>query len=431
VNQELAKRIVAEWLEEWQMPPLVSREVAAPDLTKLSDVLAVVGPRRAGKTYLMFEWIGRLLADRACAREDILFVDFEDYRLSGMAPADVEILLEAFEGLAGRRPRFLFFDEVQFLPSWSRVLRTLHNRRQFRIVVSGSNARLLTREVATELRGRYRDLVLMPFSFREALRFKRVEWTERTLHTPWRARVTREFDNYLREGGYPEILEQPTAMEKRKLAQNYYQTIFYRDILDRYHIKAKAILEAMMRFGVDGYASLFSVSGFEKQLKAHGMAGSKRTLSNYLGYLEEAFFLLAHEKFSWSARKRLMNPVKIYLLDQVFIGLATSFSENRGRVLENVVAVELRRRGLEACYYRENQECDFITLDAGKPKQAIQVCWELDARNETREYAGLLAAMRELRLREGFILTYGQEQSVRRDGRTVAVKPVWKWLLEQ
>jgi len=429
MNLELARRIVAEWLEEWQPPPLVEREVAGPDFARLSDILAVVGPRRAGKTYLLFEWISRLLRDGICAREDVLFVDFEDYRLSGMAPEDVELLLVAFEEMTRRRPRFLFFDEVQFLPSWSRVLRTLHNRRQFHIVVSGSNAQLLTREIATELRGRYRDLVLLPFSFREALRFKRIEWTERTLHTAGRGRLTRAFDEYLREGGYPEILEQPTALEKRRLAQNYYQSVFYRDILDRYHIKAKAILEGMMRFCVDAYASLFSVSGFEKQLKAHGMAGSKRTLSNYLGYLEEAFFLLVHEKFSWSARKRLMNPKKVYLLDPVFIGLGTSFSENRGRVLENVVAVELRRRGLEVFYYKERQECDFVVLAAGKPAMAIQVCWELDARNEPREYAGLLAAMRDLRIRHGLVLTYDQEQTSRREGKNIMVKPVWKWLL--
>jgi predicted AAA+ superfamily ATPase len=429
MNLELARRIVAEWLEDWHAPALVPREIPSPQWSCLNEILALVGPRRSGKTSLMFQWIADLLKSAGVTREDILFVDFEDYRLAGMTPADVDWLFIAFEELAGRPPTYLFFDEVQHLPEWSRVLRTLHNQRRYRILVSGSSSRLLAREVASELRGRYQDLIVLPFSFREVLRFKNIPWNERSFHTSARGPLIRAFEEYLREGGYPEILQKQTLLEQRKLAQNYFQTIFYRDILERYNIKAKAILEAMMRYAVDNYGCRFSISAFAQHLKAHGLPGSKRTISNYLRFFEEAFFLIELEKFSWSARKRLMNPKKVYLLDPVFSNLASNCSENRGRLLENMVAVELRRRAAEVYYYHNHRECDFVVLEQNRPALAIQVCWELAPANEAREVAGLLAALREYHLPHGLILTANQVQSLVRDGRSITVQPAWKWLL--
>lgn len=156
------------------------------------------------------------------------------------------------------------------------------------------------------------------------------------------------FDNYLKEGGFPEVLKRHTTIEKKELLQTYYRTIYYRDILDRYNIKAKYVLEAVMGYSLNTFSDLFSISTFEKHLKRHGLPGSKQTISNYLRYLE-AFFIIAHDKYSYSARKRIMNPKKIHLLDTGFSSLASDFPENRGKLLENCVAVELFRR-LAECF---------------------------------------------------------------------------------
>lgn len=428
MNSEIIKKIIAEWLGDKVFPPLEKRD--APDLVleRTSEIIAVAGPRRAGKTCYMYQLIQDLLAQGNWSREDILFVDFEDYRLTDFTAADTDALLTAFQQVTGKAPTFLFFDEIQQLPGWSRVLRTLHNQNRYRIVVTGSNAGLLEREMATELRGRCRNILMMPFSFPEFLRFHGIPDDERTLLTPARGRVLKAFEQYLKEGGFPEVVKKETVPEKRELLQTYYRTIFYRDILERYNIKAKAVLEAVMRHSLNTFSDLFSISMFEKELKRHQLPGSKQTISNYLGYLREAFFVIAHDKFSYSPRQRIMNPKKIYLLDTGFSLLSTDFSENRGKLLENAVAVEMFRRRAECFYYKGRRECDFIIKEGTKPKAAIQVCWELTPKNETRELRGLWEAMSAFAIEEGFILTNDEERELTFEGAKIRIMPVWKWL---
>ena len=428
MNSEIIKKIIAEWLEDKVLPPLIKRD--APDLVleRTSEIIAVAGPRRAGKTCYMYQLIQDLLAQGNWSREDILFVDFEDYRLTDFTAADTDALLTAFQQVAGKSPTFLFFDEIQQLPGWSRVLRTLHNQNRYRIVVTGSNAGLLEREIATELRGRCRNILMMPFSFPEFLRFHGIPDDERTLLTPARGRVLNAFEHYLKEGGFPEVVKKETVSEKRELLQTYYRTIFFRDILERYNVKAKTVLEAVMRYSLNAFSDLFSISMFEKELKRHQLPGSKQTISNYLGYLQEVFFLTAHEKFSYSPRQRIMNPKKIYLLDTGFSLLSTDFSENRGKLLENAVAIEMFRRRTECFYYKGRRECDFIIKEGTKPKAAIQVCWKLTPKNETRELRGLREAMNAFAIEEGFILTNDEERELTFETAKIKVRPVWKWL---
>ena len=242
---EVCKKIIAEWLEEQVLPAAIRREAEPMDLENLSEILAIVGPRRAGKTFFMYQLI-RDLWDRSAKKENILFVDFDDYRLENFKAEDVETILVSFHQLTGGYPRFIFFDEVQRLPGWSGVLRTLCNQRRYRIVISGSNAELLSREISSELRGRWRDHLLLPFSFQEYLRFKNISYSEKIFLTPARGTILQAFDTYLTDGGFPEVLKKESRAEKRQLFQSYYKTIFYRDILERYNIKAKYILEAIM-----------------------------------------------------------------------------------------------------------------------------------------------------------------------------------------
>ncbi len=429
MNSEIFKKIIAEWLTDKVFPPLLKRD--APDLVleRISEIVAIAGPRRAGKTSYMYQLIQELLARGKWSREDILFVDFEDYRLADFTAADTDALFTAFQQVTGKAPSFLFFDEIQQLPGWSRVVRTLHNQNRYRIVLTGSNAGLLEREIATELRGRCRNILFMPFSFREFLNFHAIAHDGLSLLTPARGRVLKAFEQYLKEGGFPEVVKKETLPEKREILQSYYRTIFYRDILDRYNVKAKAVLEAVMRYSLNIYSDMFSISMLEKELKRHKLPGSKQTISNYLGYLQESFFLVAHEKFSYSPRQRMMNPKKTYLLDTGFSLLSTEFSENRGKLLENVVAIEMFRRRAECFYFKGRRECDFIVMEGAKPKAAIQVCWELTVRNETRELQGLLEAMKDFSIPEGFILTFDEEKELTVDGAKIRIIPAWKWLL--
>ena len=431
MNLEIAKTVVAEWLEAELAPNLVPRSLHIPDVRRLSNILAIVGPRRSGKTYFMYQLIQELIATGSCTREDILFIDFEDYHFVNFTPLDTDTLLTAFHHITGHGPAYIFFDEIQHAPEWSRIVRTLHNTRKYKIIVSGSNSELLSREIATQLRGRYQDVLMLPFGFDEYLRFREIPVSKTSMQTARRGRIIAAFDEHLATGGFPEVIKCVDIREKKRILQNYYRTIYYHDILERYHIKAPTVLEASMNYCLNIYGSLFSVSAFEKQLEKHGQTGSKRTIAKYLHFLQEAFFMIALEKFSYSPRKRIMNPKKIYLLDTGFSMLATNFSENKGKILENRVAVELYRREKQMYYHKGSYECDFIIMDGTKPYEAVQVCWQLDDTTSTRELRGLAEAVSAYSINRARILTYNQEMTITHAGITVAVEPVWKWLLNE
>lgn len=423
---EAAKAIVGEWLEQFRLPELVDREVEHPEVWNLSEILAVVGPRRSGKTFFFFQLIRDLIENRGVARDRTLFVDFEDYRMSYLGKDPAGELLTAFEQLAGHAPEYLFLDEVQQLPDWSRVVRTLHNRRAFKILISGSNSKLLSRELSTELRGRCVEVAMMPFSFREFLRFKKIQITPAIMHTESRGRLLAAFEDYLAGGGFPRAAGCESSLERRRLLQGYYQTTYYKDILERYDIRAKETLSALMSHMVDQAGELFSISAFTKTLKQRGIESSKRTVANYLAHLEEALFVIATEKFAYSQRQRTANLVKCYLFDTGFKQLAVNFSANRGKMLENLVAIELRRRGKEFFYFCKKGECDFVLVEGSRPVSAIQVCWEIHEQNRKRETAGLRETLADLDIQDGHILSFDGREPIEEFPQV----PVWKWLLE-
>jgi hypothetical protein len=244
--------------------------------------------------------ISELISTKKYSKDNILFVDFEDYRLSGIKPANIEELLTAFVKLTKNLPKFIFFDEIQHLPEWGRVLRTLHNQRKYKIIVSGSNSEPLSKEVATELRGRYSDILVLPYSFNEFLKQQKIEYNKRTQFLPDKGEILAAFEIYLENGGFPEVIAKKSNREKRLILKNYFNTIFFNDIVERYNIKMKYILDEMMKYGINTFSQLFSISKFEKYLKSSGMSASKRTISNYLHYLESAYFFIVNEKFSYS-----------------------------------------------------------------------------------------------------------------------------------
>ncbi len=422
-------QIISEWLEDFISEDILQRDIDVPAVEQLHEILAITGPRRAGKTFLMYQMITNLIAATKCKREDFLYIDFEDYRLSGVAGPDLDDLFAAFVQLSGQQPKYLFFDEIQHLADWGRILRTFHNKRKYKIVVSGSNSELLSKEIATELRGRYVELLITPYSFKEYLKQNKIDYNRHTQYLPERGNIIRAFDQYLFNGSFPEVTLKENEKERRKLLHNYYYTVFYNDIIDRYNIKAKDTLNGLMSQAVNGYSELFSISSFEKSLKQAEIPTSKRTISNYLQYLKNAYFLILIEKFSYSTRKRMMNPVKLYLIDTGFSALGINFSENRGKLLENIVAIELFRRGEKVFYYKEKRECDFLIIRNTKPEIAIQVCWELNQQNIKRELEALIEIKENLSTKENFVLTYDQDDEIEYRSQKFILIPVWKWLL--
>lgn len=423
---ETAKAVVAEWLERGPIEDLVPRRHPSTEIPPKGSTLALVGARRAGKTYLLYQ-----MAKDADKEGSSLLVDLEDYRLTSLAPDDIELLLRAHTEFRGQPPTHLFLDEIHALPQWSRVLRTLCNRRKYHVVVSGSNAALVEREISKELRGRYASRLVYPLSFAEYLDFTGRTPEETAAFTEKAGELTGALREYLRTGGFPEVVLADTALRRGGLLTSYFRTVFFCDLVERYGIQSTALLHKLMEHLITNFSSKFSISRFTGRTKAEGTAASKKTVSAFLDHLEDVFFLRTCPICDPSAHRRRMNPRKAYLIDHGFASISQLYGENRGLLLENAVALELMRRRKELCYFHGQRECDFLVGSYGKPNEAIQVCWELDNRNRNREISGLNEASTKAGVTQRKIVTADQVQTIDQDGSKISVVPAWQWMLQR
>lgn len=420
------KKLITEWFER-KPPELIARDIPI-KITK--DILAIIGPRRVGKTFLMFQIIKELLKENN--KEEILFIDFEDNRLVNIKAEELDDLFIAYKEISSHELKYLFFDEIHEIEHWNKFVRRLHNLQKYKIIISGSSSKLLSREIATQLRGRYKSIFVAPFSFKEFLELNDFKYTSRVEASEQKGTLLRLFNEYLNRGGYPEIIKEKDLYEKRNKINSYYETTFYKDIVERHKITNYDVLELLMNYLLNNYASVFSVTQFEKILKEKGLKVSKKTISLYLKYLEEAFFIYALEEFSYSARKRIMRPKKTYLIDNALISfLSSKFSPDKGKLLENLVLGELKRQTKDIYFYKEKQECDFVIKEGPKITEALQVCYELNEKNKKREIKGLFEALNYFKLKKGTILTYDQEKVLNIKDREIRIVPVWKWLLSK
>lgn len=238
-------------------------------------------------------------------------------------------------------------------------------------------------EISTELRGRYTHLLVLPFSFREILAYRDFDMTN-VEYSIRKGDLMNHFKAYFENGGFPGILDRDES-SKRKTLANYYETIFYKDVLERHGIKARFLFEYLMKYTLDSYATIFSIGKFHEYLQSQKIEGSKKTIANYFHHLEEAFFTIVVDRFSFSPRKSILSPKKIYLSDNGFTMLATNYSENLGKRLENLYAIHLFRQEKTFYYFQKNRECDFVVKNGNTITEAVQVCYELTFENRERE----------------------------------------------
>jgi predicted AAA+ superfamily ATPase len=428
-------KIVIKEFHESILPDLIERqEVFDFSILKspVKKVITIVGPRRAGKTFFLFQTVKKLLK-QGVDLSDIIYINFEDERILPMQGADLQLLLEAyFELYEGKESPYVFLDEIQNISGWDKFVRRL-NDRGFTIFLTGSNSRMLSREIATSLRGRTLVYELFPFSFIEYLEAKGVKPGKNVAYGKKRHQITRFYDQYFRCGGYPEITFVEDESVKGRIVQDYFNTVFYRDLVERYRIKNTELLRQWLNALVTNVSSLISLTKIENDFRSRGMKKlSRATLSTFAGYVEDVFFGFFVEVFSTSVRKRQVNPKKFYLVDLALHNyLALEFLENRGRLLENLVFLALRRKGHPIFYYKTTQgyEVDFLVKDKGK-ERLIQVCHDLN-RTDTfsREKKALVSGLQELGLKTGTMVT-NHEKRVEKVGKfTLNIVPAWEWLL--
>lgn len=375
------------------------REIA--EKVELTDkhIKIFTGIRRCGKSTTMLQIARRY--------PSFNFLSFEDPRLSAFEVNDFFKLEKIFKK-SGKSEMF-FFDEIQNVEGWEKYVRVLQDSKQ-KVVVTGSNAKILSKELGTSLTGRQISYEVYPFSYSEYL-----------AHLDKIAGIE-SFSDYLLHGGMPEYLN----TKNKDVLVSLFNDLIYRDIVVRNGLRNPKIVKELGVFLATNAGKEFSYYNLAKIFEL----GSSNTLASYISYFEDVYLFFSVPRFSYSMKQQLKNPKKIYGIDTGLIThLSMSFSRDLGRLLENLVFIHLKRLGKEVYYYRQKGECDFIVSKSRQVEMAVQVCYDLNSDNYNREVNGLIEALNELGLSEGLILTNSQKDELRKDGKRIFLLPVWEWMM--
>jgi len=382
----------------------------------LPHVIVITGLRRVGKSTLMRQIIKKYYGD-----DRFYYINFEDERLFKFQAGDFNLLYEALIELYGEQKTF-FIDEIQNVEHFENFVRRFYDA-DFKFFITGSNANLLSRGISTKLTGRHIDMIVQPFSFREYLCMKNVIFDKEMLYnTVERTKIKSHFQDYLIKGGMPEYL----TYDEPEILSRIYEDIIIKDIAVRYNITNLFEMRDIFLYLITNTANKFSFN----KLKTISDIGSITTIKNYIHYLVETFFIQVINKFDYSLKKQLVNDKKAYVIDNGFYNvLSTKMTADIGWLLENLVCNVLSETG-QLYYFSDKYECDFVLQKENRITQAVQVSSKIDDLNEKREYSGLMSALKTFNLNEGLILTNDQESTIKMNGKTIQVIPVWKWLLE-
>ncbi len=392
----------------------------------------IVGPRRAGKTYLMFLTIKNLT--KRIDKEATIYINFENRKLLPLKERyfnDIieliykENLFEKYETI------YLFLDEVQRIRGWERYVRSIYDefKDNIKIFVSGSSANLLSKDYSKLLTGRHITTLVTPLSFKEFLLFKGIEIKTQTEKEE--AYVKKYFKEYLQTGGFPDVV---IGKEKEIILSQLFTDMVSRDVLSRIEIRKEDVAEEFSYYLASNISNLLSFNKMKKYFQSRGIKISVPTLTSYFWYLKNAFLFFDSLIFSYKVKDQMQYPRKIYCIDNGIANIVGfKMSENLGQIYENTVATELLRRGFKLYYWKNkrNKEVDFVVKEGIKVKQLIQVCSDIDAiETKQRETKALIKAMEEFKLKEGLILTSDVEGEDFLGEKTIVYIPLWKWLLD-
>jgi uncharacterized protein len=415
------KNLIKTVIFDQQKPGWSKRFIkrSIPDGIIASESIVVIsGIRRCGKSTLLNQI-------REGSSERDYYFNFDDERMIHFEVDHFQLLHETFIELFGVQKTF-YFDEIQNIAGWERFVRRLHDAGN-KIILTGSNATMLSRELGTHLTGRYLQIELFPFSFTEFLSYKQFTYSEKDFHsTEGRVELLRYFNGYFDTGGFPLYIKEGRDDYLKAL----YESILYKDVLVRNKLVSERELLELVNFLASNVSKLTSYNGLTK------VTGVKNatTIRNYLSFLQDTYLIFQVSKFDYSLNKQIQNQKKTYFIDNALVRrLGFMFSEEKGRLLENIVFLELRRRGFEVFYHSARFECDFLIRQGTRIVQALQVCYSFDsAQTKARELRGITEAMEIYGLSKGMILLHDtQEQVIEENGLTINIFPVWKWLLKE
>jgi predicted AAA+ superfamily ATPase len=404
---------------------IVEREVELGQFKKFlahPNVLVITGPRRAGKS---------VLAVTLFSGKNYGYLNFDDERLAGFESDDFNAVLEAFYDLNGADVEYLIFDEIQNIPNWELFINRL--RRTKKIIITGSNANLLSGELATHLTGRHLEAVLYPFSFREYLKVRKMEIAKEDFYSTKKiSQIKKQLQKYLADGGFPETFLFGPAMVSK-----IYDDVITKDILLHYGVKNKKAFRELANY---------IVSNFGKDLNYRKLGTvfaikNVHTVKNYVEYLRTSFLIFVLEKFSYKLKQQYITSKKVYGVDTGLVNsVAFQVSENSGRLMENAVMIDLMRRKnyfkefTEVYYWRDytGKEVDFVLKRGTKIVELIQVCQNLtNIETKEREIRSLFLASEELNCNTLIIITADEDKVEKIEGKKIQFIPLWKWLLQK
>ncbi len=413
MEKTIIKQTILEQREFFEREEDIVKRAFPESLLKTPKIVVITGIRRCGKSTLLKEVSGKF--------KNHAYANFEDERFLEFTVKDFNTLLEVFLEL-GPKTDTLFFDEIQNIPGWEKFVRRLFTEG-YKIFVTGSSSNLLSSEIATSITGRNLKYELFPFSFKEYLLYRKFK-TRDTYTTKEKAALSGHFEDYVKYGGFPEIIKSRNEKELMEI----YQDILIKDLLVRLQIRDSKDFRDLSMYLLSNISRKMSYNSLKNLL---GFSNTSK-VKNYVEFLEEAYLFFTLNKYDPSLKKQLLSPRKVYAIDTGLVNAVSfMFSENAGSLLENIVFLELKRRFKEIYYHEDKKECDFLVKQKEKIVQAIQVTVSIaDPNTEKREMEGLMEAMERYDLKEGYIITKDTEKTINLEGRTVYVKPVITWLLK-
>ncbi len=400
---DLVQRFQSQLQEKLlKLTHLVERDVSFPKADH--KILIAIGMRRTGKTYLLYQTIQKLLAKKIPLSR-ILYINFEDDRLLPLTREKCAGMIEAFYALHPENHDhrcYLFLDEIQNVPDWPIIIRRFFDTKNVQIYLTGSSAKLLSKEIATSLRGRSLAIEVFPYSFSEYLRAKEIKFSENLFGDKEKDQQLDILKKYIMTGGFPEVIHEDTDLRIKTL-QDYIDVVIYRDIVERYSVKHLAILKYMIVFMLSNPGRTLTVHKFYNDLKSQGHQLSKSVLYEYAEYIEDAYLAFLVNIHDRSIRRVQTNPKKIYAIDPGMLNAVKMNTENDfGWLFENMIFLDLKRQGYLIEYYltKERLEIDFLAQTGRGEKKLIQVCWNADdLKTKNREEKALSIAEVELKIK--------------------------------
>ncbi len=395
-----------------------------------------IGVRRSGKSTFLLQIIAGLL-ERGVARENILYLNFFDDRLHNLGQAGLGQITEAYYSLYPDKKNaetvYCFFDELQMIEGWESFVDRLMRTEQCEVYISGSSAQMLSKEIATQMRGRALSWELFPFSFSEYLDSRKIKY-QAPLSTRKRLLVQKAFTEFWETGAFPEVVSLDQRL-RVKIHQEYFRAVLLRDLVERHNISHPRALMDLARRLLENIASLHSINSLTGHLKSLGHKAPKTSVADYLHWLEDAYFLFAIQIFDASLARRKANPQKIYCIDHALVrSVSSSILVNDGHLLENLVFTALRPNFPEIHYYKTKSggEVDFIIRRPDRSLFLVQVCESLaDPKTQKREINAINQAMAELNLKSATIVTREEEKELKVESGIIKILPAWRFLLER